>query len=72
MINENIISNRTFQNCLSPERKQQEEHNTTPVASLPEMHNLIYSREYQKNLRPFIAQLVEVFKRVKVIKVKEK
>ena len=57
---------------MSPERKQEEEHNITSVASLPEMHNLIYSREYQKNLRPFIAQLVEVFKGVKVIKVKEK
>ena len=47
-------------------------HDITSVASLPKTHNLIYSREYQKNLRPFIAQLVEVFKRVKVIKVKEK
>ena len=53
MITVNIIRNRTFQNCMSPERKQEEEHNITSVASLPEMHNLIYSREYQKNLRPF-------------------
>ena len=57
---------------MSLERMHREEHRITSVVSLPKVHNLTYSREYQKNLRPFIAQLVEVFKRVKFIKVKEK
>ena len=52
-INVNITRNRTFQNCMSAERTQWEEDNITSVASLPEIHNLIYSREHQKNLRHF-------------------
>ena len=38
---------------MSLERMHWEEHRITSVVSLPKVHKLTYSREYQKNLRPF-------------------